>query len=167
MNRYQYKTPTLFCIVAIFLLASLTLAGCSSTPTTKATHLMTPTASSSQTTVAPTSTQMSTLTPLIVDPGWQVVFQKNGSQEQNGVTTQSTLGVFTAAKPLRIWIACLGTGSVEINLGHNIDIMVSCTNNTPILDGNTPTPITASTNYTVITTITGVVQWEMLIEAQN
>src|SRR3979411_695576 len=105
------KRQTPFYLLAIMLLAVLFLVGCDSTstahvtPTQTATLAHTPTALTPILTQPPTLPNRATLVQPGVQPGWHILFQRQGNVE-NGVTSTSTLGHFIASTNFTAYESC-------------------------------------------------------------
>ncbi len=168
MSKFRSNRRAPIGLLTIFLFASVALVGCDQAPSASTTSTQTPPTRSTQVSTTPTVVQTPALVKLSADVGWTEIFQQKGSVE-NGLTTKGSIGEFTTSKPFAIWTSCLGTGSVEISLGSEIDSKMSCTNAGATADVNKdthPAP-TTSTHYIITATITGPAQWEVLIETQD
>src|SRR5258708_19378234 len=120
MSIFRSDMGATFCILTICLFARVALVGCDLTPSASPTSTQTPPTRSTQVSTTPTVVQTPTLVKLSADVGWTEIFQQKGAVE-NGLTTKGSIGEFTTSKPFAIWTSCLGTGSVEISLGSEID----------------------------------------------
>jgi hypothetical protein len=162
------KRQTPFYLLAIMLLAVLLLVGCDSTSTAHVTPTPTATLAHTPTALTPTLTQPPTLPnrAALVQPGWHILFQRQGNVE-NGVTGTSTLGQFIASTKFTAYESCIGTGSVEFDLGLGGGATKSQCMGQNNLNAYTPLPPTTQTQYSVTVTITGPALWEVVIEEQN
>ncbi|BCL82357.1 hypothetical protein ccbrp13_48220 [Ktedonobacteria bacterium brp13] len=160
----ERQTP--FYLLAIMLLAVLLLVGCDSTSTAHVTPTQTATLAHTPTALTPILTQPPTLPnrATLVQPGWHILFQRQGNVE-NGVTSTSTLGHFIASTKFTTYESCIGTGSVEFDLGLGATKSQCMGQNN--LNAYTPLPPATQTQYNVTLTITGPALWKVVIEEQN
>jgi hypothetical protein len=109
------------------------------------------------------------LPPLAAFPGWHAVL-RFGASAITIPTTSATSGTFSVAGPYAIDIACVGRGTVTVNVAPEVSFTHTC-GPTPVLEHDEYAILKSAAHVrrTLIASAaaTGDVTWEALIEVEG